>query len=294
MNYLMGLATATLMLVGSNSGSIAPETVRLSNDPRLHSATTLNYTQANAASKGVPSLIAGIVRSPINSMATIGDDMNLPHAGRPRGVPDHYNWVLKPRVGAGNNPKGFTALTAWGQVYEDATGNPATNTRVQIRNLKTFLLSRRTGRWKLIQNSVSVSGAAYREDYVNDDNQPADVRQESNQGVSVKAGNGYNFHFWTTTGRATIDPTDVGGVFVTVQARLILDSPARPDDRSQARYLLSVGGDYWLNTTARWDNFKTNHDIAMGRFKYVTSEWQAFNMTTLSRAKLLRNPPPLD
>ncbi len=31
----------------------------------------------------------------------------------------------------------------------------------------------------------------------------------------------------------------------------------------------------------------------MGRFKYVTKEWQAFNMHTLSESELRKNPPPI-
>ncbi len=81
---------------------------------------------------------------------------------------------------------------------------------------------------------------------------------------------------------------------MTVQARLILDGPSGPDDRAQARYLLDVGADYWQSLTAQWDNWETNGDAAIGRFKYVGSEWRAFNMTTLSGEELQANPPPLD
>jgi hypothetical protein len=54
-----------------------------------------------------------------------------------------------------------------------------------------------------------------------------------------------------------------------------------------------MGGDYWLNLNAQWDNFKTNGGIAIGRFKYVKPGWQSFNMTTLPEATLRSNPPPI-
>jgi hypothetical protein len=58
--------------------------------------------------------------------------------------------------------------------------------------------------------------------------------------------------------------------------------------------VLSVGADYWLNTTAKWDNLKTNNDAAIGRFKRVRPCWRSFTMTTLSGPELDANPPPLD
>ena len=87
---------------------------------------------------------------------------------------------------------------------------------------------------------------------------------------------------------------NIAGVYATVQARLIVDNRHLPDDRATARYLFNMGGDYWLNLTAGWDNLRTNRGIAIGRFKYVTGEWQAFNMTTLTEDEIRRNPPPIE
>ena len=229
----------------------------------------------------------------INSITTIIYDMTPPHEGMPHGVPTSYNWASKPRVGWGNNPQGFKAMTAWGQLYEAATGNPATNSRVQIRNIKAYMLSQQDGKWYLLQSSMSVQGAAYREDFAGNVSRAANIRYEPDGSVSVKAGQGYNFHFWSP-GRASINPNDVGGIFTTVQARLVIDNPQRADDRTKARYVLSMGGDYWLNLTANWNNWKTNGDIGIGKFKYVTAKWRAFNMTTLSSAQIRQNPPPLE
>jgi hypothetical protein len=185
-------------------------------------------------------------------------------------------------------------MTAWGQLYEAATGNPATNTRVQIRNIRAYMLSQRDGQWHPLQSSIKVEGAAYREDFAGDVNRPADIRYEPDGSISVKAGDGYNFHFWPATGRASIDPNDVAGILTTVQARLVIDNPQQANDIALARYVLSMGGDYWLNLTAGWDNWTTNGDIGIGKFKYVTAEWRAFNMSTLSSAQISQNPPPLE
>lgn len=231
--------------------------------------------------------------SAIDSIQTIVDDMQPPHEGVPHGVPKSYNWALGPRVGMGNNPQGFKAMIAWGQLYEAATGNFAINTRVQIKDIEAYVLSKQDSKWYLLQSSRRVEGNAYREDFVDDINIPADVRYEQYGSISVKPGKGDNFHFWCATGKTPIDPNNISGIFTTVQARLVVDNPQKPDDLDSARYLLSMGGDYWLNLTAKWDNGKTNADIGIGKFKYVKKEWQAFNMTTLSPEAIGRNPPPI-
>lgn len=230
----------------------------------------------------------------INSVATIIRDMQPPQDAAPHGVPKHYSWANGPEIGMGNDPKNFKAMMTWGQLYEAEQGNPATNTRVQLKNIKAYVLSKQDSAWRLVQSSLGVEGAAYREDFAFDANKQADVRPESDGSISAKAGGGYNFHFWATGGRSTIDPADVGGIFTTVEARLIVDDAKSPDDRAQARYLLNTGGDYWLDLTTGWDNFKTNGGIGTGRFKYVTTEWQSFNMTTLSAEQINQNPPPLE
>ncbi|MEJ2009107.1 MAG: hypothetical protein P8Z30_13295 [Acidobacteriota bacterium] len=218
---------------------------------------------------------------PINSLQNVIDDMTLPHQGRPMGVPDSYDWSHGPVMGRGNHPPAtWHAITAWGQLYVDAKGNPARNTRVEIRRMQTYILSKRDGKWHRVQNSEGVEGAAFREDFAKNISRKPDVRHEPDGSVSVTAGGGYNFHFWPTDGRASIDPREVAGVFVTVEARLIVSNPNRPDDRSGARYLLSVGADYWVNRHAAWNHFKTNDAVAMGRFKYVTMTpwpWAASN-----------------
>jgi len=228
-----------------------------------------------------------------NWIATIINDMKPLHEGMPHGVPKSFSWASAPRIGMGNNPQGSKAMLAWGQLYEAAEGNPAANTRVQIKDIKAYMLSKVDSKWHLLQSSTAVEGAAYREDFANDTNKSADMRDEQDGSISAKAGDGYNFHFWCTTGRVKINPYDVAGMFTTVQARLGLDNTGGQDDRFEARYLLSMGGDYWPDLTSEWSQRDTIGDIAIGKFKYVTKEWKTFNMSTLSAEQIRKNPPPL-
>ncbi len=266
--------------------------------PQKDSSSKLPQSTASAPSGEASSAVSNkpsTNQGTLNSVQTILDDMRLLHEGIPHGVGAETGWRDGPRVGWGINPYGFVAFTAWGQVYEDINGNPAKNTRVQIRNMEAYYLTKSTGQWIELQNSSDISGMAYLESFADDKNIQPDKRDESHNGggLSVTAGNGYNYHFWPSGSRATIDPNDVAGVYTTVQARLILNDPSKPDDRATSRYILSMGGDYWKTLTAQWDYYKTNADYAIGRFKYVTNDWQAFNCFAGDAEALKKNPPPL-
>ena len=229
----------------------------------------------------------------INSLQEIIQDMELCHEALPHGLPSKASWKKCPRIGMGNDAEGFTAMIPWGQVYVPESGNPATNTRVQIRHLETYYLSKSSGRWHLWNGSYGVTGSAFVEDFVDNLSKPADQRVEPDGSVSVRTGEGYNYHFWTAEGRTEIDPEDIKGVFSTCQARLILHDESLPDDREEARYMMSIGADYWRSLSVDWDQWKTNGDIGIGRFKFVTNDWQAFNMHTLEETELIDNPPPM-
>ena len=214
--------------------------------------------------------------------------------GTPHGVPPSFGWAHAPVMVMGNDAKGWKAITAWGAIYEDAKGNPATNTRVNIRDMQTYFLQKSTGKWLLLQHTTSPMGAAYHEDFSGDINKPADIRHEPDGTISVTAGGGFNFHFYPVT-RATIDPSDIGGIVVVVVARLIVADPAKPDDRSSARYLCMGGADYYPAMEGGWPGDASyNPGVALGKFKYVRSEWRSFAMTTLSLSQITSNPPPIN
>ncbi|NJK97626.1 MAG: hypothetical protein HC905_24400 [Bacteroidales bacterium] len=219
------------------------------------------------------------------------NDMILPHEGLPHGVPFTVDWSQNPRKGATEPGEGWTAAIAWGQVYEWSEGSLSSQYSHPIKDLEMYYLSKTDYKWVfIIKIPLKVSGANYVEDFAGDVNKPADIRTESDGSISTTCGDGYNFHFWPSTGRFTI-PNDIAGCFVTVKARLILDDINGIDDRDKAKYLMSVGGDWWLSLTAPWDNWKTNWDIGIGRFRFITPEWKSFNMYSVPEDTMRNNPP---
>ena len=171
------------------------------------------------------------------------------------------------------------------------TLNPAaSNTRVQVRAARTWVLSKSTGQWVLLAQGTQ-SGSAYREDFAGDASWPMNVRAEP-EGVSGKLdfSAGRNaWHFWNA--RGALDPNDIAGMYGSLEARLILDNPAGPDDRAfwSQHLLVGSGIDYWADLTAGWPN---NHGASIGRFKLAGPEWRMYSTTTLTPAQLQATPPP--
>lgn len=229
----------------------------------------------------------------------LGDMLADKHEGIPHGVPLDYDWAQKPRFGDG--PKdNYPKYTAWGQVYEDAEGNPADNTRVQIRNMVSYYFSRKEQKWIKLQGEGKIEGAAYPESFGKGlGTCPHIARDESENGggASVTAGKGYNFHFWPSEARIDVVPSDIEAIYTTLEARLILDDEKGEDDRDTARYLMSVGGDFWIVDGNGSGGDNHNFDFAVGRFRYITNEWQRFSgwRTDDKTGDLfIKNPPPVD
>jgi hypothetical protein len=231
---------------------------------------------------------------PVNAGTAIASDMSGKNEGLPQGVPLSYAWATSPATVMGNNPGGWRAMTAWGVVYAASQGNPAANTRVNIRNVQAYVLRKSTGKWLLLQSTATPDGAAYPADFSVNAGIPGDRRTEPDGTISVTAGKGYNYHFYPS-GRGAIDPNDIGGIVTLFQARLIVGNPALPDDRSIAAYLAGSGGDYYPALTGQWPGgLSYNPGIAIGKEKYVKTFWRVFSMTTMTVAQLQKNPPPID
>ena len=232
-----------------------------------------------------------------NSLETIINDMKLPHEARPHGVPGAYRWSRGPTVHhldqvAPATLDQFHALVAWGQAYVSAKGSVARNVRVEVRNIRAYVLTKSDMKWHLAQAYSAVKGAAWREDFLMGINRPIDIRKEPDGGVSARLIKGYNFHFFAPQ-RAPFDPKNTLGVFATFQARLIVDNSRRPDDRGKARILVGAGCDVWKSLGNKLGASRVEPAAGMGRLKFAGRRWRSFNMITLTEAQIRKYPPPI-
>jgi hypothetical protein len=217
------------------------------------------------------------------------EDMAMPHDELPHGVPSNYSWYYKPRVAAGNDPKGFDFFTAWGMLYRSEMNKSSTNARVQIKNIKSYLFDLKFNRWISVQNDVRMYGASFREDFKDNFSKPADFDVNQNS-ISIRPENGFNIHFWKRS-RENISIYDVGGFFLYTKVRLVGGSINDASDR----YILSVGADYWKKRHSFWkQDWSENKDIAIGRFNLIDRNWKVVGMTTMTATQLAINPPPID
>lgn len=222
-----------------------------------------------------------------DEMLVLSQELVLPHEGQADGVPDDYDWAHEPRLGTGNNPGDFTAITGWGQAFS-AKGSTASSFLLLVRNMQVLVCHGRHREWLLLQQGV-IEGSQFRPDYVENRNKPALFIRYA-EGVTL-AGfeKGFAFHFWPKQGRADLPAKDICGVVVLLQAKTAVppqQNTLSSDERSGI--LLGLGADYWRNKGAIWDNYRSNRDVAIGRLRWVSSSWNWFGMSTASIEDLRR------
>ena len=183
-------------------------------------------------------------------------------------------------------PLNATALGGFGQMFT-AAGHAASNTRVQLRNFETYVLSRASGTWKRVQYSAGIYGAYYSAGYAgaatacsSGGDVTSCIRSEASGGVSVKPQDGKLFRFWPESGvtQSLITASDIEAVFTTVQARLIKDAVAGADDKAAARLLVNTASDWWTSAVVpSGTNFTGNAQVGNGKLHLALAEWQAMN-----------------
>lgn len=311
---------------GNGNGSATASTSPSVTAPGSGAASTTTTGTSSSAPAVAPK---------VNSVATIIGDMTLENDSRADGIPN-FMWATGPNPAAvlmGADPRGskmqpwwLNLSNVWSQ-YKDAdlwstyvqwflifegVGNGADNVRVEVRNPRTYYLSRSTGQW------IAVGGLrpgshwfqAWKSDltWANDN---VDLRRNADGSVAVRVplNSPNTIHGVWEQGKIDISQlvADMSALFVTVQARLVVDDPSRPDDRAAANLLLHVGGDYYPDMSATAAN-SFPPGAGVSRLKRITSEWQSFNFATIdaarqdytgssasiSTAAFRNNPPPLE
>lgn len=217
--------------------------------------------------------------------------------GHPHGVPKDWRFYTGPVVTEGNNPcasmtpcNRTVAMTYWGTIYADTAGNPATNTRVNIRNCHSYWLNRSTHAWNHFGPENNPTVENYPENFSGESSN-ANTRTESDGTLSVKLSSGKVSHFFGPYPRIEFPRAEFGGVVNYCEMRLIVDDSSLSDDRASAKIIGNIGGDFY--PAARGAGIANNPGIGGGKYKYVLTAWRSFGMTTVSYETLIANPPPL-
>lgn len=275
-----------------------------------------------AVGKGSGDTNSNVSEGTLNSVDTMISDMSKLNDLTLKGVDLKYGFARGPGIVVlGNDPRGTNTPDWYKQSYPwmnngtywnfllpwfvqfEGEGNTATNTRIQMRNMKVFIKTRSTGAWYKVNKSESV-GAILCPQGSNYFHCPQSgvVRTESSGGVSSLPIGGLNLHGWWGS-REGINGPDIAAVVITLQARLAVNSASAVDDRSKAKYLIQVGADYYPTDGSAETVLPS---VGVSRAKLLSSDWQAFTMATMSdvglqepgggisSAEMRANPPPLD
>jgi lysophospholipase L1-like esterase len=228
----------------------------------------------------------------VNSVAQVKADASGSHEAIPVGLT-----TVGPSPGQKAPPPGTVALGGYGQVFI-AGDNTATNSRVQLRNFETYVLTKTSaavspGKWKRVQYSERVEGSSYTVNY-GAPGVAAAVRNEPTGGISVKPATGTVYRFWPESGlmQNIVPVGDIEAVFSTVQTKLIRDSSAAADDRSRARMVVSTAAD-WLPSLGFYNGAEpspavilTGTALGVGKLRLAKTDWQAVNFHSATSAQV--------
>jgi hypothetical protein len=203
------------------------------------------------------------------------------HDAIPAGVPPGFDWRERSKRDRGNVvPAGFSAFTGWAQAFW-IDGAPVGSQRLELRATQTLLCTESAGtrRWQRVQQG-DIEGAAFRADYAGNENIAAEVTAVAPGQWRVGFGPDRAYHFWPRQGRVVLSGAPLCGMLMLFQARAVApDGRSLPPDTAAA-LLAGGGGDYWLNTSAPWDNYRTNIGVGVGQLRRVGTEWDWYGMGT--------------
>ena len=160
----------------------------------------------------------------------------------------------------------------WGIVGSSTAGNPATNARVQIANLRADF--KRAGAWTRAQlERTGISGSNYT-NYSTNAQSAADTIRLGTDGIAVRViQSGGSFHFYPSN--RVVFPRDLQALVVSMDVRLSKDNPSGVDDLDSARIYGVAAGDIYQSLNATWNatNWVSGH-ARIGRFRRIGREWR--------------------
>lgn len=241
------------------------------------------------------------------TIAQVISDMSSPSEVIP--IDPRFDWQHKPGIGmyaprgdaipswwTGNRPEWCYSELSW-FVAQEGQGNKATNSRVQLKDLRVFIQSQSTRKWSLLDSAAKPYTEMWKYPfaYVGPN---GGARTESTGGISIKPRYPEFQHGYGNP--KGITPQDVRAVFVAMDFRLTVDDPSKPDDRASARYVVDTGADYWPgNGQATW-SLGYAPGVGNGRMMLATNNWRTATLLVPNKnygstyEDIRNNPPPLD
>lgn len=182
-------------------------------------------------------------------------------------------------------------ITPW-FVTSKGVNHTATNTRINISGITIQLYDTSINAWRKLDTGTGVPTWGDNKDYSNGTTvhgATATKRIESDDSWSFQFQEGYAaIHGGSsrfTLSDAIADSSNIGGVFVTMKTRLVLDDVDGVDDRHLAEILMDVGADYWPRSGSVIANVTPMTyipNVAISRFELVGVNPRTHFMATIT------------
>jgi hypothetical protein len=175
-------------------------------------------------------------------------------------------------------------------VLQEAQGNKAVNSRVEVSGLRMYILSESTRKWTRVDYAAKPYTETWQ--YPFDISTPTGNVGNLLRPVYPKFYHGYGKNI-------AITPQDVRATFTAIDFRLVVIDPTKADDRSVAKYVVDVGGDYWPGNGQGHGSWPYAPGMGNGRFLLAKPAWNTATLIVpntklgASMDELKNNPPPL-
>ncbi len=216
----------------------------------------------------------------------------------PRGDNAPYDWaaLTKNEWTAGveytTDTRPWEAITPW-FVTSKGAAHTAVNTGINISCITIQLYDKSIAAWRKLDTGSGNPTWSDNKDY---SNKGTITRGAATKTIESDGSWSYDFisnaaaiHGGTARfnwSDVIADYNNIGGVFVKLQAKLVLIDPNGVDDRADAQILICVGGDWWPEKNTNFSIIGVGYlpNICISRFRLVGSSPSLHYMSTL-------NPP---
>jgi hypothetical protein len=206
----------------------------------------------------------------------------------PAGVPRTFSWCVGTRGESRPPPTGFTAATAWAQIYPRAGAktSPESTGRIEVAHAQTYVRMKTTRDWVRVQYQTrdKIEGDHFIRNYANNRAIPMtiDAQPDGTASMGLPPA-GYNDHFWMAP-RGTFPPNSIDGVYVQMQIRTTA---------TNGQLVASIGADWWRNQKVGYvGGFANNLGAGVSNWVVLGKNWATLHFYSLSPLELRTKPPP--
>ena len=296
-------ATATASTDGSIT-SIGDKRMKRSRSgsTAIKSATTTTTTASTSVTNAIATLspTPTTTTSPVaavawNSIDVIVSDMTLASDFAPPGYANWFATLNYPTPLTAPNYRlsgmAMDSIAPW-LVIGRGAADQSTNTRVEARNEKTYVLYA-NGTWQQISSGRPTGRQRSNTPFADSGAGDEIVVDSTTTSVSVPVG--HLQEMWAGLGQVS-NWQNVIGFFATAEVRLVMANSALPDDRANAKWSAQIGCDWWnyAGYLATGNFMLYDNPGGSGRFKQITNDWQSVNVVNMKAWMTSSKGPPED